>query len=66
MKTASVLATFLFLSTFPFASAESVKPAEKPMSKVHPDDVRDLKIGDSAPDFDLIGIDDKGGATFFL
>lgn len=59
MKTPFTLATFLFFTTFPFGSAENAKPVEKSPSKVHPDDVRDLKIGDPAPDFDLLGIDDK-------
>jgi len=39
--------------------AENPKTAETPISKVHPDDVHDLKIGDAAPDFDLSWIDDK-------
>jgi len=42
-------------STF---AAETKAPAKKSNSGI-PDDVRDLKIGDAAPDFNLLGIDGK-------
>ena len=59
MKLPCIL-VIIFVSTIcPLASSENAKATEKPISKVHPDDVQDLKIGDAAPDFSLLGIDDK-------
>ena len=59
MKIPHLLASLLLCAGCPQTIAETAKPADKPISKVHPSDMRDLKIGDAAPDFNLLGIDDK-------
>lgn len=41
------------------ASAEEAKPKKKADSHANPDDLRELTIGDKAPDFSLKGIDGK-------
>ncbi len=63
MKTSKAFAALLSLvitcvavdSTF---AAETKAPAKKSNSGI-PDDVQELKIGDTAPDFNLLGIDGK-------
>ncbi len=63
MKTSKAFAALLSLvitcmavdATF---AAETKAPAKKSNSGI-PDDVQDLKIGDAAPDFNLLGIDGK-------
>ena len=59
MKLPPFLVTIVFSALCPLTQAQNPKAAEKPISKVHPDDIHDLKIGDAAPDFTLLGIDDK-------
>ena len=59
MKLPLLLATIVLSAFCPLTEAQNPKAAEKPISKVHPDDIHDLKIGDAAPDFSLLGIDDK-------
>ena len=59
MKLPLLLATIVLSALCPLTQAQNPKAAEKPISKVHPDDIHDLKIGDAAPNFSLLGIDDK-------
>ncbi len=59
MKLPLLLATIVLSAICPLTQAQNPEAAEKPISKVHPDDIYDLKIGDAAPDFSLLGIDDK-------
>ena len=59
MKIQSLLASIILLAARPVSHAEKPQAADKPLSKVHPDEIQDLKIGDLAPDFNLLGIDDK-------
>src|SRR5258706_3562561 len=56
MKTKLTLFTLLLLGA---ALAEEAKPAKKSDSHGTPDDLKELAIGDSAPDFSLPGIDGK-------
>lgn len=51
-------AAFLLSLILPFAAV--AEPAAKPKkSSGHPEGFHELKIGDTAPDFDLIGIDEE-------
>jgi peroxiredoxin len=59
MKTRRIFITILIICTVSFCGAENPKTTSKSASHVLPDGVQDLKIGDSAPDFRLLGIDDK-------
>jgi len=59
MKKSSRLRTFLLCSFAIVCAAEIAKPTEKAASHGQPEGVQDLKIGDPAPDFNLLGIDGK-------
>jgi len=63
MKTSKAFAALLSLiitctAVDATCAAETKAPAKKSNSGI-PDDVQDLKIGDTAPDFNLLGIDGK-------
>lgn len=59
MKTSKAFAAILSLAlTCLTLTSLSAAEGKKPNSGI-PDDVQDLKIGDSAPDFNLLGIDGK-------
>ncbi len=59
MKTRHLLTSILLCAACPQSNAEPPTSAEKPISKFLPDAIQDLKIGAPAPDFNLLGIDDK-------
>ena len=59
MNKTKLLATILLCCGTFLCIAESPKPAEKSASHGQPEGIQDLKIGDSAPDFKLMGIDGK-------
>ena len=59
MKKPSRLATLLLCSFAMVCVAELGKSTEKPAPHGQPEGVQDLKIGDPAPDFNLLGIDGK-------
>lgn len=57
MKSLALIAAVSF-ATLGSAFAEESKPASKPKPGT-PEDLKTLAIGDAAPDFSLLGIDDK-------
>jgi peroxiredoxin len=59
MKIPHLFLTILLCAACPQSQAEPAKSPDKPISKLHANDIQDLKIGDAAPDFKLLGIDDK-------
>ena len=59
MKIPHLLLSILLCAACPQSKAEPAKSPDKPISKLHANDIQDLKIGDAAPDFKLLGIDDK-------
>ena len=59
MKIPHFLLSILLCAACPQSKAEPAKSPDKPISKLHANDIQDLKIGDAAPDFKLLGIDDK-------
>lgn len=59
MKIPHLFLTILLCAACPQSQAEPAKSPDKPISKLHANDIQDLKIGDVAPDFKLLGIDDK-------
>jgi len=59
MKKSSRLATLLLCSFAMVCIAETPKPTEKAAPHGQPEGVQGLKIGDPAPDFNLLGIDGK-------
>ncbi len=59
MKIQHLLLSILLCAACPQSQAEPAKSPDKPISKLHANDIQDLKIGDAAPDFKLLGIDDK-------
>ena len=59
MKIPHFLLSILLCAACPQSQAEPAKSPDKPISKLHANDIQDLKIGDVAPDFKLLGIDDK-------
>ena len=59
MKIPILLVTILLCASSQPSEAEPAKSSDKPISKVHPDNIHDLKIGEPAPDFSLLGVDDK-------
>ena len=59
MKIPHLFLSILLCVACPQSQAEPAKSPDKPISKLHANDIQDLKIGDAAPDFKLLGIDDK-------
>ena len=59
MKIPHLFLSILLCAACPQSKAEPAKSPDKPISKLHANDIQDLKIGDAAPDFKLLGIDDK-------
>ena len=60
MSPTRTLAAFvLLLGASPVVLAEETRPAKKSQPQAQVDGVQDLKIGDTAPDFSLPGIDGK-------
>ena len=59
MKIPHLLLSILLCAGCPQSQAEPAKSPDKPISKLHANDIQDLRIGDAAPDFKLLGIDDK-------
>ena len=58
MKRTFIAVALLAAVTFIHA-AENPQPAKKPDAHAGPEGIRDLKIGDAAPDFSLPGIDGR-------
>ena len=59
MNKTNIFATLLLCCAASFCVAESAKPTDKSANHGQPEGVQDLKIGDAAPEFKLLGIDDK-------
>ena len=59
MKIPHLFLSILLCVACPQSQAEPAKSPDTPISKLHANDIQDLKIGDAAPDFKLLGIDDK-------
>ena len=59
MKIPHLFLSILLCVACPQSQAEPAKSPDKPISKLHANDIQDLKIGDAAPDFKLLGLDDK-------
>ena len=59
MKIPHFLLSILLCAACPQSQAEPAKSQDNPISKLHANDIQDLRIGDAAPDFKLLGIDDK-------
>ena len=59
MNKTNIFATLLLYSAASFCVAESAKLTDKSANHGQQEGVQDLKIGDAAPEFKLLGIDDK-------
>ena len=59
MNKTHILAKILLCCATSFCLAESPKPADKSANHGQPEGIQDLKIGDPAPDFKLMGIDGR-------